>query len=201
MHPLTSIAWPYRWLWTHWVRVFFEVIRWQVVTFQIIAGSSFFSKCMWTKSCSWAALLKFWFQTAWPRIQKFNRLLHAGKAIAFDFFHYNHAVVTFYLQFLCSDWSNLTGEFMRKIYAASWNLFTLTAEADRVLCQLVMFLTVFFFWMYKMKYSCYQDSSVIHGWIVYCAFGWEMHRMSQSLEIRFRMPSFSKLSLLSLLEV
>ena len=124
MHPLTSIAWPYRWLWTHWVRVFFEVIRWQVVTFQIIAGSSFFSKCMWTKSCSWAALLKFWFQTAWPRIQKFNRLLHAGKAIAFDFFHYNHAVVTFYLQFLCSDWSNLTGEFMRKIYAASGNFFT-----------------------------------------------------------------------------
>ena len=58
---------------------------------------------------------------------------------------------------------NLTGEFMRKIYAASWILFTLTAEADRVLCQLVMFLTVFFHWMYKMKYSCYQESSVIHG--------------------------------------
>ena len=43
---------------------------------------------------------------------------------------------------------NLTGEFMRKIYAASWNLFTLTAEADIVLCQLVMFLTVFFHWMF-----------------------------------------------------
>ena len=41
---------------------------------------------------------------------------------------------------------NLTGEFMRKIYAESWILFTLTAEADRVLCQLVMFLTVFFHW-------------------------------------------------------
>ena len=49
---------------------------------------------------------------------------------------------------------NLTGEFMRKIYAASWKLFTLTAKADRVLSQLVMFLTVFFHWMYKMKYSC-----------------------------------------------
>ena len=31
---------------------------------------------------------------------------------------------------------NLTGEFMWKINAASWNLLTLTAEADRVLCQL-----------------------------------------------------------------
>ena len=38
---------------------------------------------------------------------------------------------------------NLTGESMRKIYAASWNLFTLTAESDRVSCQLVMFLAVF----------------------------------------------------------
>ena len=66
---------------------------------------------------------------------------------------------------------NLTGEFMRKIYAASSNLFTLTAEADRVLCKLVMFLTVFFHWMYKMKYSCYQESSVIHGWFVYWVFG------------------------------
>ena len=62
---------------------------------------------------------------------------------------------------------NLTGEFMQKIYAVSCNLFTLTAEADRVLCQLVMFLTVFLHWMYKMKYSCYQQSSVIHGWFVY----------------------------------
>ena len=62
---------------------------------------------------------------------------------------------------------SLTGEFMLKIYAASWNLFTLTAEADRVLSQLVMFLTVFFPWMYKMKYSCYHVSSVIHGcWFV-----------------------------------
>ena len=31
---------------------------------------------------------------------------------------------------------NLTGEFIGKIYAASGNLFTLIAEADRVLCQL-----------------------------------------------------------------
>ena len=65
---------------------------------------------------------------------------------------------------------NLTGEFMRKIYAASSNLFTLTAEADRVLCQLVMFFNVFFHWMYKMKYSYHQESSVIHGSFVYWVF-------------------------------
>ena len=30
----------------------------------------------------------------------------------------------------------------------------LIAEVDRVLCHLVMFFTVFLYWMYKMKYSC-----------------------------------------------
>ena len=48
-----------------------------------------------------------------------------------------------------------------------------------------------------MKYSCYQDCSVIHGWLVYYAFCWQMHCLSKSLEIRFRMTSFSKMSLLT----
>ena len=76
---------------------------------------------------------------------------------------------------------------MRKIYAASWILFTLTAEADRVLCQLVMFLTVFFHWMYKMKFSWYLlfMASLFIGFLVekYVAcqsrksdFGWHRFR-------------------------
>ena len=48
---------------------------------------------------------------------------------------------------------------------------------------------------YKMKYSCYQESSVIHGWFVYRLFGWEMRHLSKS-EIRFRMASFSFFTLL-----
>ena len=64
---------------------------------------------------------------------------------------------------------------MQKTYAAS-----LTAKADRILYQLVMFLTVFLHWMYKMKYSCYQESSNIHGWFVYWVFAWEMRRLSKS---------------------
>ena len=39
----------------------------------------------------------------------------------------------------------------------------LIPEANRVLCHLPMFLTAFFHWTYKMKYSSYQDSSVILG--------------------------------------
>ena len=55
--------------------------------------------------------------------------------------------------------------FMWKIYAASETCF-LIAEADRVLCHLVMFLSVFLHCIYKMRYSCYQHSFVILGWPV-----------------------------------
>ena len=51
---------------------------------------------------------------------------------------------------------NLTAEFMPKVYADLETCLPMV-EADRVLFRhLVMFLTVFFHWMYKMKYSRYQ---------------------------------------------
>ena len=62
--------------------------------------------------------------------------------------------------------TNRRRRFMRKIYAASETCF-LIAEADRVLCHLVMFLPVFLHWIFKMKYSCYQHSFVIFGWLGY----------------------------------
>ena len=63
---------------------------------------------------------------------------------------------------------NLTGEFMPKIYAASWILFTLTAEADRVFCQLVTFLTVFFY-----KNEIQLLSRVLrYSWLVFLLVFW-----------------------------
>ena len=58
----------------------------------------------------------------WPRMRKFNRLLHlhAGKAITFDFSRWSRSTSNFYVLI----GQNLTGEFMRKIYAASGNLLT-----------------------------------------------------------------------------
>ena len=44
------------------------------------------------------------------------------------------------------------------------SFFTLTAEADRVLCQIVMFLTVCFLWMYKMKSYVYNTKQT--NWII-----------------------------------
>ena len=130
---------------THRGRVFFEVIRWQVATFQMIAGSSsIFLKCIWNKSCSWAALLKCWFRTDLGRENSTGYYIYMqGRQSLLTFLtvtHWSRSTSNSYALI----GQNLTGEFMRKIYSASWILFTLTAEADRALCQLVTFLTVFF---------------------------------------------------------
>ena len=37
--------------------------------------------------------------------------MQAGKTDSFHFSHHSHVLVMLYVQFLCSDWSNLTGEF------------------------------------------------------------------------------------------
>ena len=64
---------------------------------------------------------------------------------------------------------NLTGELMQKIYAASWKLFTLTAEANRVLSQLVMFFPL----------DVQNEIQLLSG--VFCywwpvGFGWEINK-------------------------
>ena len=41
------------------------------------------------------------------------------------------------------------------------------AEADGVLCHLLMILTVFFHCMYKMKYSCYEVERSLCGYFMH----------------------------------
>ena len=121
-------------------------------------GLKFFLKFIWNMLCLCAAQLKFWFKTDLGRsgYRQWRQLL---LTFLTTFTRWSRSTSNFYALI----GQNLTGEFLRKIYPASWILFTLTAEADRVLCQLVMFITVFFHWMYKMNFSCYRKSSVIHG--------------------------------------
>ena len=75
-----------------------------------------------------------------PWKQKFSQPLQVGKTVAFDFSHHGHALVTLYVQFLCSDWSKFDSwavsscrKFMLHLETCS-----LIAEGDRVLCHLVM---------------------------------------------------------------
>ena len=159
----------------------------------MITGSSLFFPMILMKYCMLclchygSALLSFWFQTDLGRENSASFLKKKARK---TFSHHSHAFVTFYVQFLCSwskfDWwvpaENLCS-ILKVVYFDSWSW-------QIFFCQLVMFLTVFFYWMYKMKYICCQESSVLHGWFVYWVFGWEMLRLSQSV-IRFRMASLS----------
>ena len=188
---MTSITWLYRRLRCRPIEVesFFKVLRWHVTSCQMITGSSLFFFKIHTKyvvSMSlWPCTIKILISN-WTQSRKFSKLVKntGGEDL---FLPWSRSPSNFYA--LIDQ--NLAAEFLRKTYAASWNLFALTAEADRVLCQLVTFLTVFFHWMYKMKYSCYQESRGFAYWF----FGWEISRLSKS-EIRFRMASFSLFTLL-----
>ena len=143
-YPLTSITWPYRGL------------RCRPIEVKYLSADKLLV-FKWSQ-----AQLKFWFQTDLGR-ENSASCHRQGRQLPLTFL----TMVTLWsrstFNFYALIGQNLTGEFMWKIYAAFWILCTLTADADRVLCQLVMFLTVFFYWMYKMKFSCYQESSVTHG--------------------------------------
>ena len=77
--------------------------------------------------CLCAEQLKFWFD--WPRTRKFSQLLQAGKTVAFDFSRHVHALVTLYVQFLCSDWSKFDRwvhaenlcSILKLVYFDSWS--------------------------------------------------------------------------------
>ena len=123
----------------------------------------------------------------WPRTGKFSHFLKntGGEDLFFTMVtRWSRSTSNFYTLI----GQKLTGEFMRKIYAASWKLFTLRAEADRVLCQLVMYLTVF-------STGCTKwNTAAIKSLLLFMAglFIWflvEKCVACQNSVIRFRMAS------------
>ena len=87
----------------------------------MIAGSSsIFLKWIWNKSCSWAAFLKFWSRTELGR-ENSTGFYMQGRQSLLTFVtvtRWSRSTSNFYVLI----GQNLTGEFMRKIYAASRNL-------------------------------------------------------------------------------
>ena len=145
----------------------------------MIAGSSLFFPKIHMKyvvfmSLYGPALSRFWFQTDLGRENSATFLKRkAGKTFSY------HG------QFLYSDWSkcdrwvhaeNLCS-ILKVVYfdSKSWQSFVSTCDVFN--CLNLLFLYIH--WMYKIKYSCYQEFSVIHGWFVYWVFGWEMRRSSK----------------------
>ena len=129
----------------------------------------------------------------WPRTRKVSQLLQAGKIVASDFSHHGHALVTLYVQFLCSDWSIFDSwvhaeylcSILNLVYFDSWRrqsfvptcFFTgCTKWNSAAISSLLSFMASLFIEFY---------------WV----FGWEIRRWLMS-KIRFHMASFSFFTLL-----
>ena len=78
----------------------------------------------------------------WPHSRKFSQLLQAGKTVAFDFAHHGHALVTLYVQFLCSDWSKFDRwvhaenlcSILNLVYFDSWSWQSFVSTCDVFNC-------------------------------------------------------------------
>ena len=148
--------------------------------FQMIVGSSsFFSNDSYEICCVChydPELLRFWFQT------------DLGRENSAMFFKYMRGrpfltMVTRWSRSTSNSYTLIGQKIDRWVHAEnlcsimkvvyfesrSWQNFVSTCNVFNCL----------FHWMYKMKYSCYQESSVIHGWFVYWVFGWEMRCLSK----------------------
>ena len=108
---------------------------------------------------------------------------------------FGHALRPIFMLWLVNIWQvSSCGIFMQHLESCLlWQLKKTEFWVNLVF--VVVFLLLFFSFFYKMKFCCYQKSSVIHGLFVYWVSGWEIRRWLMS-EIRFQMASFSFFTLL-----
>ena len=119
--PLTTITWLDRGLRCRPIELeyFFEVIRWLVTSFQIIAGSSLiFSihmKCVVFYMCRTIKILI----SNWPRKLKFSQVLQAGKTCQLLFSprsRVGHALRPIFTLWLVKIWQvSSCGKFMQHL--------------------------------------------------------------------------------------
>ena len=92
-------------------------------------------------SCVYCCTIKI-FISNWPRTRKVSQLLQAGKTVASDFSHNGHALVTLYVQFLCSDWSKFDRwvhaenlcSILKLVYFDSWSWQSFVSTCDVFNC-------------------------------------------------------------------
>ena len=93
---------------------------------------------------------KFWFQTDFGR-ENSASFSRQGRQLAWlrEVKRWSRSTLHFYLRLVKIWHVSLYGKFMQHLETC-----LLIAEAD-------------LYWIYKMKYNCYQDSSVIPVWFAY----------------------------------
>ena len=130
---------------THRGRVFFEVIRWQITSFKWSQAQVYFFPMIHMKYVVLMSLY-IWPRTVkmlisnWPRTRKFSQFLkmQAGKT----FSYHGHALVTLYVQFLCSDWSKFDRwvhaenlcSILKVVYFDSWSWQSFVSTCDVFNC-------------------------------------------------------------------
>ena len=147
-YPLTSITWPYRGLRCRPIEVeyLFEVIRWQVTSFQMIAGSSLIFLIHMKYVVFMCRTIKILISN-WPRTRKIQPAATGREDSCFWLFspcsRVGHALRPIFMLWLVKIWQvSSSGIFIQHL-----EICLLIAEVDRVLCHLVMLLTAYFHWM------------------------------------------------------
>ena len=127
------------------------------------------------------ALLRFWFQTKHGRENSASYLkIQAGKTFSYP----GHALVTFYVQFLCSDCSKFDRWvhaenlciILKLVYFDSWSWQSFVSTCDVFNCLFPL--------------DVQNEIQLLSRACCLLFFGWEMRHLSVS-EIRPRMASFS----------
>ena len=116
---------------SHRGRVFFEVIHWHITSFKWPQAQVYFFNDSYEICCLYVTMA--------PHCKDFDFKLTSDAKIQPVFKKYRrgrpfHTMVTRWSRSTSNFYpligKNLTGRFMRNIYAASWQLFTLAAEAN-----------------------------------------------------------------------
>ena len=130
----------------------------------------------------------------WPRTREFSQLLQTGKLLLTFLTmvaRWSRSTSNFYVLI----GQKLTGEFMRKIYAASWNLFTDSWNWRSFVYKRCEAFNCLFLLDAQNEIQM-LGRFLSYSWLVcLLVFGWEMRRLSKSSEIRFRMDRFYSLPL------
>ena len=112
----------------------------------------------------------------WPRTRKFSQLFTGREDSCFW-------LLTLYVQFLCSDWSkfNRWCSILNLVYFDIWSWQSFVSTFD--------VLTVFFHWMYKMKFKVgnpISDGVVFVFTLLWCVRGLQSLKRYRPYLIPFR---------------
>ena len=126
----------------------------------------------------------------WPRTREFSQLLQTGKLLQTFL-----TMVTLWSRctsnFYVVIGQKLKGEFMRKIFAASWNLFTDSWNWRSFVYKRCEAFNCLFLLDVRNEIQMLARF-LSNSWLVCLLFffGWEMPRLSKSSEVRFQMDRF-----------